>query len=269
MIEFSVLMSLYIKENPLYLDLCLESLSKQTFKANEIVVVLDGPITKELNDVLIKWMSVLPLRIYPLSKNVGLGEALNYGLGKCSFNLIARMDTDDICHYNRFELQLNEFKDTPTLALLGSAISEFENDVSNITGIRNVPLHHKDILSSAKTRNPFNHMTVMYKKDVICKVGGYMHHHLMEDYNLWLRLLSENYLTKNLPDLLVSARTGTAMLSRRRGLRYIQSEYVLANLKFKLGFQGRVQAASTFLIRCLPRLIPIFMLGKIYKLLRK
>lgn len=269
MIGFSVLMSLYVKEKTSYLDLCLDSLSKQTLKANEIVVVLDGPINEELNNMLQKWASTLPLKIYPLTNNVGLGAALNYGLEKCCYNLVARMDTDDICYYNRFELQVNEFTKDPMLVLLGGAISEFDGDVSNITGERIVPLEHEDILSSAKTRNPFNHMTVMYKKDAICDVGGYIHHHFMEDYNLWLRVLSKKYLTKNLPNILVSARTGSVMLSRRRGLHYIQSEYILAKLKYKLGFLGKTQSIIIFLMRCLPRFIPVFMLRWIYNILRK
>ncbi|WP_336240161.1 glycosyltransferase [Citrobacter werkmanii] len=269
MIEFSVLMSLYFKENPLYLDQCLDSLLKQKLKANEIVIVLDGPITKELNDILVKWEEKLPLRIFPLSTNVGLGAALNYGLDKCCYDLVARMDTDDICHCERFELQISEFKKNPKLVLLGSAISEFDGMISNVLGIRSVPLNHNDILSSAKIRNPFNHMTVVFKKNAIFSVGGYIHHHYMEDYNLWLRLLNKGVLTKNLPDTLVSARSGAAMLSRRRGLHYIKSEYLLAKLKYRLGFLGWSKSINIFLIRCLPRLVPVFILRVVYSILRK
>lgn len=269
MMEFSVLMSLYINENPLYLEQCLDSLSKQILKASEIVIVLDGPITAELNDILIKWSGELPLKIYPLAENVGLGYALNYGLNKCSFNLVARMDTDDICHNERFKLQIHAFKEEPELILVGGAISEFDGSISNVTGIRRVPLNHREIILSAKSRNPFNHMTVMYKRDSIFSVGSYVHHLYMEDYNLWLRLLNQGFLTKNLPNTLVFARCGDAMLLRRRGFNYIKSEYLLARLKFRLGFLGGVETINTFLIRCIPRLIPISMLRLIYRILRK
>lgn len=269
MIEFSVLMSLYIKENPLYLESCLESLSRQTLQPNEIVMVLDGPISQELNDVLLRWNNLLPLKIYPITNNVGLGKALNYGLEKCAYNIIARMDTDDICHCKRFEWQISEFVNEPKLVLLGGAISEFEDNVENITGTRKVPQGHKDILLSARMRNPFNHMTVMYKRNVIQEVGGYIHHHFMEDYNLWLRVLSGDHLTKNLSETLVYARVGNAMLSRRRGMHYIKSEYQLAILKHQLGFTGKSQTIYIFLARCLPRIIPFFIIKRIYKFLRK
>jgi len=268
MVAFSVLMSLYEKENPTNLDECLKSLFDQTCPANEIIVVLDGPITEQLNAILIKWIELLPLDIVPLPSNVGLGNALNIGIESCNFNLIARMDTDDICVPNRFELQLAKFKECSDLCILGGAISEFESDTINSTGIRRVPVLHNDIIKYAILKNPFNHMTVMFKKDEILQAGGYMHHHFMEDYNLWLRVLSAGKIVGNLSDILVYARTGNSMLSRRHGFKYINSEFNLAKLKYKLGFQNIFSASGVLLMRSMPRILPIYVLRKIYSLLR-
>ena len=104
---FSVLMSLYMKEKPEYLDRCLESLFEQTIHANEIIIVLDGAISTELTATIEKWKTFLPLKILPLKENVGLGKALNLGLKICSNDIIIRMDTDDICLENRLETQYN------------------------------------------------------------------------------------------------------------------------------------------------------------------
>lgn len=268
MIDFSVLMSLYEKENPNNLDECLKSLFNQTRQANEIIVVLDGPITEQLHVILNEWVEFLPLSIVSLPNNVGLGNALNIGMESCNYNLIARMDTDDICVPNRFELQLAKFKECPDLCILGGAISEFECDISNTTGVRMVPVLHEDIMKYANFKNPFNHMTVMFKKGEILQAGGYMHHHFMEDYNLWLRVLSNGKAVGNLPDVLVYARTGNAMLNRRRGFNYISSEFILAKLKYRLGFQSILSASGVLLMRSLPRILPIYIFRKIYSLMR-
>lgn len=268
MSEFSVLMSLYIKENPTFLDDCLESLYAQTVQADEVVIVLDGPINQSLKSVLDKWHLKLPIKLVPLPENVGLGEALNCGLDKCSFPLVARMDTDDICVAQRFELQLNEFSKNKELTLLGGAIAEFDGDVSNIIGKRTVAIDFNQIKHLAKFRNPFNHMTVMFKKDAVLNAGGYVHHHVMEDYNLWLRMLSRSNIVGNVPDILVNARAGMGMLSRRRGYTYIKSELQLAKLKYRLGIQKLPGAIFIFILRAAPRVMPVFIFKKIYDLLR-
>ncbi|QMN71729.1 glycosyltransferase [Citrobacter freundii] len=268
MTGFSVLMSLYIKESPIFLNDCLNSLYAQTVQADEIVIVLDGPINQSLRNVLDKWHLKLPIKLLPLPENVGLGEALNYGLGKCSFPLIARMDTDDICVARRFELQLNEFSKNTELALLGGAIAEFDGDVSNVIGKRTVATDFNKIKYLAKFRNPFNHMTVMFKKDAVLNAGGYVHHHVMEDYNLWLRMLSRGNVVSNIPDILVNARAGMGMLSRRRGYSYIKSELQLAQLKYRLGIQKLPSVICIFILRSSPRMMPIFIFKKIYDILR-
>jgi glycosyltransferase involved in cell wall biosynthesis len=111
--KFSVLVSVYHRESPLYLELALNSIWEvQTLKPNEIVLVKDGPLTDSLEAVIDRFFNTCGdvLKIVPLSRNVGLSTALNIGLSHCSFDYVARMDTDDICMYNRFEKQINFFK---------------------------------------------------------------------------------------------------------------------------------------------------------------
>ena len=108
--KFSVLMSLYIKEKPEYLRECIESILCQTVLPDEIVIVKDGPLTEELEQVLEEYISKNPTlyTIVPLGKNVGLGLALAEGMHWCRNELVARMDTDDVCRNDRFEKQLVE-----------------------------------------------------------------------------------------------------------------------------------------------------------------
>lgn len=266
--NFSVLMSLYFKENSEHLNMCLLSLHQQTLKASEIVIILDGEIGQDLHSVLDSWKNDLPLKIYPLDINIGLGRALNYGLQQCSYDIVARMDTDDICRPNRFEVQVPLLKKDDELILIGSAIREFDGSVANIKGVRFSKSSSKEIKDYARIRNPFNHMSVVFRKSAILSLGGYLHHLYMEDYNLWLRLLASGAKCINIPDVLIDVRAGDAMLSRRSGVQYIKSEWQLLRLKIKLKIDSTTNGYLIFILRAAPRLFPQNMLALVYKNLR-
>lgn len=267
--HFSVLMSLYDKEKPSYLEECLESLANQTLQADEIVLVYDGPVNAALSAVVDKWSLSLPIQTIFLKKNVGLGQALNEGMKHCTYEYVMRMDTDDICQPTRFESQSRFMELNPDIDIAGSFIREFINDKNNIVSERKVPLSDQDIKQFAKHKNPFNHMTVIFKKSSVQSVGGYQHHYLMEDYNLWLRLLGNGFKAGNLDESLVLVRVGVDMLVRRRGVKYVSSEYKLAQIKRATGFQNIFTAHYYFILRSIPRLLPLWVLKRIYNITRK
>lgn len=270
---FSVLMSLYYKESPLFLNECFESIwIKQTVKPDEIVLVIDGPVGTELQKCVDSWKDQIGdnLKIVPLSKNIGLGMALNEGLKHCSNEWVFRMDTDDICVEKRFEYQLQFIKDNPNVVLFGGQILEFDQNVDHADKLKSAPEKYTDILSFSKKRNPFNHMTVAYKKSIILSLHGYQHHLFMEDYNLWLRVISKGYKVANLSQVLVYARVGNGMHTRRRGSEYIKSEKQLLDLKVDLKVQSIISAYTVFILRSCFRFLPSNFLGFVYnKLLRK
>ncbi|SSR33380.1 glycosyltransferase [Acinetobacter baumannii] len=181
-----------------------------------------------------------------------------------SADWVFRMDTDDICTSDRFEKQLAFIKQNPDVVLFSSQVMEFNKDITDADVIKSVPLTHDEIKKFAQKRCPFNHMTVVYKRDVILSLGGYQHHLFMEDYNLWLRVIGNNYKVANLPDVLLYARVGNGMHARRKGFQYIKSEKQLLDLKKQLKLQNPVYANMLFLIRSAFRLLPANMLGKIY-----
>lgn len=268
MTDFSVLMSIYSREKVEYLRCCLDSLAKQTLPANEIVIVIDGPIPNVLNEEIELWSKQLPIKTIKIKDNVGLGSALNIGLEYCSNELVARMDTDDICVQNRFSLQLNKFRECDDLQLLGGAIEEYDESMRFLKGIRKTPENHDDIMIYAKKRNPFNHMTVMFKKTVIQEVGGYQHHLYMEDYNLWLRVLARGGIVHNLPDILVKARGGDGMIRRRKGIAYIKSEIQLFHLKNNLKISLWYNNLMILILRVFVRAMPLSILKNIYSYMR-
>lgn len=268
--KFSVLMSLYYKESPEFLAECLASLVNQTRQADEIVLVFDGPINLALQKVVQEFKPQLPLTIIALTKNVGLGQALNAGLNACQHNWVMRMDTDDICVPNRFEQQINFIRNHPKIDVLGGQIIEFEKQLSQGKKSRTVPTSHEAIFTSAKSRNPINHMTVAFKKSAVQAVGSYRHAPLFEDYDLWVRLLVAGYQFANLPEVLVYARAGDAMYERRGGLAYARYELAIQQSFYQQGFLHIAQLLKNLAIRLPVRLLPNSLRSLVYqKLLRK
>ncbi|MFK4567206.1 glycosyltransferase [Enterococcus sp. UD-01] len=222
-IPVSVLMSIYSKEKPEYFHQAMESIIKQTQQPDEILLVEDGPLTLELTTIIQEYQAKLgrQLTIVALEENQGLGTALAIGVKRCRNQLIARMDTDDVMVEQRLQKQYEAFLKNEELAIIGSNIIEFEGSIENILARKNMPQSNEEIKQFSKKRNPFNHMTVMYKKAAVEAVGNYQPLKGFEDYYLWVRLLKQNYLGLNMSEVLVYARTGVDMYARRGGLAYL------------------------------------------------
>lgn len=220
--SITVLMSLYQKERPEFLRAALESVSEQTLPPQEVVMILDGPITPELQAVLDESKHWLPqLVVYPQAKNRGLGPALAVGVKLAKNDLIARMDTDDIMRADRLALQVQQFQNDPALAICGSTISEFSGEPNHVLGRRSVPESNAAIRSFSKRRNPFNHMTVMFQRQAVLAAGNYRAVAGFEDYDLWARMLKRGAKAYNIQEDLVAARTGADMIARRGGWHYL------------------------------------------------
>ena len=217
--KFSVLMSVYFKENPNYLDLSLKSiLIDQTILPTEVILIEDGKLTDELDNIILKYKNKFPkiLKIYPFKNNQGLGKALEIGLKKCKYNIVMRMDTDDIAVKNRFELQLNYMKLHRDVSACGGFIAEFDKDpYTEELRIKKMPLNYQEVVQYAKFRNPLNHMTVCFRKKDILDVGNYQPLFYLEDHYLWSRLLVNGKKIENIPEVLVYARIGDGFLERR------------------------------------------------------
>lgn len=208
MMEFSLLMAVYSGENPIWLDESLESIfNEQEITPNEVVLVIDGPITLELESVISKFVEKYPsiFNLHRLSENKGLGYALNEGLEKCSFDLVARMDADDIAYPNRFKKQLVFMNENPDVDILGGG-AEIINEVGTSTGFRSVPTTHSKIIELMWSC-PLIHPSVMYRKSTILNVGSYSKIlKRRQDYDLWFRCAEYGANFVNLPEPLISYR---------------------------------------------------------------
>lgn len=218
----SVLMSLYKKELPEHLSTSLHSILAQTLLPDEIVIVLDGPITTALQAVLDTFNQQTNLiRLFPQPENRGLGVSLALGVKACHGPLIARMDTDDIMRNDRLALQYAKFQADLELGICGSNIIEFDGNINHTVGQRRVPEDAESIRDFSRRRNPFNHMTVMFQKKAVLAAGNYQSQPGFEDYYLWARMLANGVKGYNIQDNLVFARTGAGMFARRGGWHYM------------------------------------------------
>lgn len=265
---FTVLQSVYKKDNPKYLSESLQSIAENTLLPSSIVLVKDGILTPELESVISEWQKKLPLKVVGYEKNQGLAHALNYGLQFVETELVARMDSDDIAYNNRFEKQIYYMGENPEIVLSSGYISEFNDTKMIPKSIRRVPLLYEEITSYLKKRNAFNHMAVCFRKSAILQAGGYQEVPYFEDYDLWIRVVQKGYQVSNIPELLVDARIGNDMIGRRHGIAYSRYEINFLKRQLKSGFISKSEYMKLVIKRVPVRLFPKRVLKIIYKLLR-
>lgn len=270
-IRFSVLISVYCASEASYLDAALKSIINQSLPPAEIILVKDGPVSKEINDVIEKWRNPRPklFKVIALKMNCGLGETLKVGLEACTNELVARMDSDDISEPHRFQRQYEYLMKNREVAAVGSYISEFKLDPKCPLAIRRVPIEHLQIKKMARYRTPLNHVSVMFRKDAVIKSGGYIPFLLQEDYYLWVRMLLCGLKFANIPEVLVNVRIDEEMFKRRRGFKYLVNELKMHLWFYKNKFITAPELLRNCVIRIVFRLIPNVILKKVYTLIRR
>lgn len=249
--DYSVLMSVYHKENPAFLRQSMESIFTQTKKTNDFVLMCDGPLTEELDKVISDMQSGHGdiLNVIRLEKNAGLGRALNKGMSYCKNELIARMDSDDIARPDRCEKQLRVFAEMPEVGLCSGIIEEFSVSPEKIEARRIPPESHEQILKFLRRRNPFNHPCVMYRKSEVLAAGEYQDFYLLEDYYLWIRMLQNGTKGHNIQEPLLWMRAGSDLYKRRAGWKYAKSQIRL----FDYMRNQRLIGPGSFALSCILR----------------
>ena len=260
--KYSVLMSLYKKENPEYLKSAIDSMLNQSVKPDEIVMVEDGPLTPELYAVLDSYPILHRVRN---ETNLGLGLALNVGLKECRNELVDRLDTDDCSKPNRCEKQLARFLEKPYLSIVGSHIDEFVDDISNVISQRIVPTTSEDIYNFAKKRSAFNHPTVMYSKTAELENNGYSDLKRNQDVDLFGRMQFEGYKAENIDEALLWFRSSDELAKRRKSWQNTWS-YIATIRKFwKMGYSSFADYAMVGIAQTGMYLMPVKVQNFVYK----
>lgn len=246
--NFSVLLPIYDR---LFLKTsvvgCLESIFLNSLLPDEVVIVCDGPLSWDLKTQISEYPFYSSIKFVNLHTNVGLANALNIGLQECNNDIIARVDADDFCHPDRF-IQQMVLMDRG-YNFVGSNIQEIDENGRKLKQ-RIVPEKKSEIVSFSMRRNPFNHMSMMYSKKFVMKVGGYPEFYLKEDYALWVLMLADPEAKPyNIQKCLMNATAGAAMYSRRTSIRILAEEYKMQQLLYvKLGKSLRL-CFGDFIIR--------------------
>lgn len=255
--EFSLLLPVYAGDTAEHVRLAFDSsVGGQTLPPAEVIIVQDGPVgdplTAELDRLVAE--SPVPVEVVRLTRNVGLTEALNAGLAACRYPVIARMDADDVSVADRFERQWELI--ATGADLVGTGMVEFERD-PDVLGARRVPPVGSDrIRDHARTHNPFNHPTMMYRRAAIEAIGGYEPFGKMEDYWLGIRMIASGARTENIADPLLKYRVGSGAFERRGGLEEARTEWRLQRAMLRIGFITRGQYVRNVVVKGVYRLMP-------------
>ena len=250
--RFSVCTSVYKNDKPEFITVALDSiLVNQTLKPNEVVLVQDGPVPDSTARLLSDYENYFKgvLIVIRLKKNGGLGNALKIGVENAKYDIVARMDSDDICAPDRFEKQLAYLESHPECDIVGGQITEFIDTPDNIVGKREVPCDNEAIYHYMRSRCALNHPTVMFKKKAVLDAGNYQDWFWNEDYYMWIRMMEQGCVFANLPDVLVNMRSGLDQYGRRGGKKYFDSEIGIKKLMLEKGMITRKEYIVNYIQR--------------------
>ncbi len=262
---FALLLAVYDGDRPDHVRRALRSaVDEQTVRPDQVIIVRDGPVRGELADCLdeITARCPVPVTFVRLEHNSGLGPALDQGLAASKFDIIARMDADDIALPRRFEVQLPLLADAD---IVGAGLLEFVGDTDHIVGQRVPPLSPPHIARYARMHDPFNHPTVVYRRRAVLAAGGYGDLPLMEDYALFARMIQTGARTANVADPLIYYRVGESAFKRRGGAALLRSELRLQREFRRTGFTSVSEYLRNVVVRGGYRLIPWWLRRAVYR----
>ena len=153
-------------------------------------------------------------------------------------------------------------------------MKEFENSIDDQNNIRYVPLKQKDIQKRLILTNPMNHISVVFRRDLINKFCSQKNQFYplikgFEDYALWIKLLKNGVRFRNFPIITVYARVGKEMLKRRGGLNYILNEIEFRKFSFKyFNIYEKFFIIIITTLRMLIFLLPLNLKKKLYEIKR-
>ena len=258
-VKFSLIISVYWNDDVNHFKQAINSILIQTLLPSEIILAIDGPLRKETEDLIIKLKKETNFKIIRSKENIGVGAIRHQAILLSKTNIIAVMDADDVSVHNRFELQIKHFLNKK-IDLLGGYIQEFDNSINSVKQIRKVPLKHTDIIKKGKWIQPFNHVTIMFKKSTYLESGGYGTERVLEDSFLFYRMAVNNAKFLNIPKNLVYVRANKDQLTRRHGIKYFKVELSLLLSMWNSGYINFYNFIVSLFIRFIFRCAPIFFL---------
>lgn len=265
-IQFTAIMSIFNRDdlNNLFYE-TVNSVIKNSIKPNYFYIIVDGPVSQKFKKKIIKVQNKYKIiKIFWLKKNIGEAKAINKILPKVLTEWIVKVDGDDFNYPDRFQ-ELKKYM-VKGYDLIGSNICEV-NEKNRILYKKKTPSHFQQIKRYSKFRNPFNHMTVAFKKVSFLKVGGYPDIYLKEDYALWALFIKNKFKLINIDKVLVRAKINDNFYLRRGGLKYIISEIKLQKHLVNCGINNFFESIVIFFARAILLSLNSNLKKLIYKIL--
>ncbi len=253
--NYDFLGSAYFRTSSEELHRALSSIKQQSLKPNSVILVIDGPLSFNLNEVLKQFRKVLKIQVLKLDKNYGLGIALRKGLELCSSKFVLRFDSDDFNMPERAEMQI-KFMENGNYDISSTWVYEFFDYPENILRVKKIPLSQRNIKRMLPYRNPFNHPSICFKlKEIRNLDGGYRDIPFYEDYDLWIRAINKGLTCANLKTILVGMKSNN-LINRRIGLKKIVFEAKLFKTFWQNSFKMFLLFIPSFVLRMTIRLLP-------------
>ena len=246
--QYSVLMSVYSKDKAEWLRESIESMALQTHKPSEILVIEDGPVAEDLHEVIICCMRRFPglIKNIQFSQNLGLAEAMHFGVKKCQYEWIARMDADDVSEKNRCEEELKKAIKVGA-DVVGCDCDEFIDCIDRPVSRRIFPEEHENLVRFSKRKVPFCHPAVIMKKSAVLKAGNYHNVYPHDDYDLFVRMFKTGAIGCTVKKTLFHVRVNEEFYKRRGGWKYVKT---LINFNYQLLRNGWTTPFDFFIRSC-------------------
>lgn len=237
MVRLSSGLVVWTGDNKQWFFEALDSLLSQNHPIDELLITLNGKevfvLEKEIKDVVSRSEFGVELKILHNESNEGLASALNSQLKECSGEYYMRMDSDDIARPNRVEVFHQYQQSGQDVAVFGSFSEEFTETGTRKT--RRYPLGHKNIKKGIAVANPLSHPTTFLKVKSVLNLGGYDNSYVRcQDLELWTRILKNEMLIENIPEVLLDFRRVHTVGKRKNTSEWEYKAY--KNAIHELGF---------------------------------
>ena len=207
-----------------YLNEAIDSILCQSYTDFELIIIEDASTDNSLE--IINMVNDQRIILHNNKYNLGQARSQNVGLKIASGAYVARLDQDDIMDPLRLEKQVNYLDNNVEISAVGSQIYCIDSKGENIQNW-NWPVGlEKNVFNLLTGQNPVADPASMIRKDVILELGGFNADYVpSEDYDLWLRMLSQGYKCDNMDDYLTKYRVHSSQTSTIQKTKQIEKHY--------------------------------------------
>gem|GEM_PF-625713 len=263
--QCSVLMSIYSKNTTEEVLTSFRSIESQSQANLEVVIIIDGPVEKELLDRTINsakhiHKKFINFTVLQLNVNRGLGAALNVGIALIRSPYIIRFDCDDISIEDRGKIQFDILTEDMNIGVTSSYVTEHSNLLEKHLRVKTCALHTEQAKKISHIYSPVNHPSSAIRLDALKESGGYNEHiKFHEDYILWLSMLANGWKVHGTKEILVKMKVDSNLYRRRGGFEYACLAIKARLMLYKINVFTLKQALLGVFISGLYRLLPTFL----------